>query len=147
MRQSTAAILASAVLALTVTGCGPAAKAAPAKLTLTGDMTVNASGEGTPGKPCTAERSSGIDDLNLGAPVVVRDSSGKTVGLSSLGAGVFAIEPGGVGGYSVYCAFPFSVTAVPAGDHFYSIEVAHRGQVTLSQKNVVAPIHLNLHGG
>ena len=142
MRPITAAILTSAALILTTTGCG---KSAPAKISVTGDITVKASSVEAGGEPCTARRPS---EASLSTPVVVRDSSGKTVGLGSLGAAVYATDPNGPtspkGPLSADCVFPFSVPDVPAGDSFYSIEVGNNGQVNFSQQDVAVPVHLTL---
>jgi hypothetical protein len=84
-------------------------------------------------------------DIHSGTSVVIRDSAGKTVALGSLQAGVYA--PLGSGStVALNCTFPFSLTDVPAGDRFYSIEVANREQVNETEKNITAPIHLNTQG-
>jgi hypothetical protein len=149
MRRRMAALLASGALVLTVAGCAPttnaspASPASPATLTVTGEMTVGAGSMGTAGGPCTADPA-GLDDIHSGTSVVLRDSAGKTVALGSLQAGVYAPLPGPT--VALNCTFPFSLTDVPAGDRFYSIEVANRGQVNETEKNITAPIHLNIQG-
>lgn len=73
---------------------------------------------------CTGDDS--YESLRQGGQVVVTDSSGKTVGLSQLGAG--QREERG-------CVFPFEVTNIPAGQAFYGVEVplSGRRQYTASQ--------------
>ena len=113
--------------ALVVSGCGASSHATAGPTTSTAD----------PGM--------GLDDIHSGTSVVLRDSAGKTVALGSLQAGVYA--PLGSGStVALNCTFPFSLTDVPAGDRFYSIEVANRGQVNETEKNITAPIHLNIQG-
>jgi len=137
MRRSLAALLVSALLPLITAGCGARLNTAPDKLTLSGDVTVK-SGLGKPTEPCE-----GTSDIHLDAPVVVRDSAGKTVALGGLQAGAYVSEGEGMTN-SVHCTFSFRVTDVPSGDGFYSIEVANRGKVNVGKENVAAPIHLTI---
>lgn len=72
---------------------------------------------------------SGYSDIVAGAPVTVRDSTGKVVGTSSLG-------PGNYTGSSFSCFFTWSAS-VPPSD-FYQVEVSRRGALTVSQTEAVA---------
>lgn len=67
------------------------------------------------------DMSVGYDDISSGAPVAVKDPSGKTVALGELGKGKDVGDAG--------CGFFFSVKDVPAGLGIYGIEVTHRGVV------------------
>lgn len=78
----------------------------------------------------------GYDDITRGAQVVVRDGDGKTLAIGELGQG--RAED------SFTCAFPFRVESVPAGEAFYSLEVAHRGEVTYSADDIIGPIEMTL---
>jgi hypothetical protein len=64
----------------------------------------------------------GYSDIRPGAQVTVRDGTGATVAVSSLGGGARR---------SASCIFTFVVPDVPRVD-FYSVEVSHRGQVQFS---------------
>lgn len=66
------------------------------------------------------DMSAGYDDIASGAPVAVKDASGKTVALGELGQGK-DVDAG--------CGFSFSVKDVPAGLGIYGIEVTHRGVI------------------
>lgn len=67
------------------------------------------------------DMSAGYDDIASGAPVAVKDASGKTVALGELGQGKDVGDAG--------CGFFFSVKDVPAGLGIYGIEVTHRGVI------------------
>lgn len=139
MHRTMPVILASTVLALTISGCGSSGK--PAVLTVTGDVTTHNGNGGRAGVTCILD---GVTSTLPGAPVVVKDNSGKTVGLSSLGTGVYLADPGGALDSS-NCSFPFSVTDVPADAPFYTVEVANGVPVTFTKNDVAAPIHLTLN--
>lgn len=66
----------------------------------------------------------GYDDLQTGAPVVVRDGTGATIATGSLGVGISDQAAG-------KCIWPVEVYDVPESD-FYEIEVTHRGGLTYS---------------
>lgn len=70
----------------------------------------------------------GFDDIREGAAVTVYDAAGGVVAAGSLGAGVYA----SAGDVTTPCVFLFSVRGVPAGSKFYSVEVSHRGKLTVS---------------
>jgi len=63
--------------------------------------------------------------MTAGAPVVVKDSTGKIIAQGSLGQGT---HPIGQQYATVICTFPITVKDVPDSD-FYSISVGHRGDV------------------
>lgn len=73
-------------------------------------------------------------DVNEGAQVVVTDAAGATVGVGELDFGVHREEG---------CVFGFSL-AVPAGQEFYGLEVAHRGRAQYSAAQMSAPIELSI---
>lgn len=83
---------------------------------------------GEPGEPCTGR--GGYDDIRLGTSVVVKDGKGVTLATGRLGAGK-------MGEFGFGCDFSFEVLNVPKAD-FYSIEVAHRGALTYSRKELGA---------
>jgi hypothetical protein len=68
----------------------------------------------------------GYADMNAGTTVTVFDETGKVVALGELQPGT---DVGGLGG----CLFPFSIADVPSGSKFYSVEVSHRGRVTITE--------------
>ena len=73
-------------------------------------------------KPCTPQ--AGYSDIAAGAPVVVRDQAGATVGSGSLSSG--AAEPSRRG-----CAFHFSVNSLPVASS-YTVTVGQRGGLPYS---------------
>lgn len=92
--------------------------------------------------PCKAQ-SGGYDDIHAGAQVTVRDADGKTVALGTLDSGLLAGKPGTLLILSK-CSFSFSITDVPSGGDFYSVEVAHRGQVNYSAVQMQSALKLTL---
>lgn len=97
----------------------------------------------------------GFSDIRTGTQVTVKDSTGNTVGVSSLGPAAFVntyTEPReGFRGSSAagipdepsyvqtwgYCQRPFTVTDLPVAP-FYSVEVASRGALNFSSADLQA---------
>lgn len=94
--------------------------------TLKGTVTlISADGISRSGDSC--QGTGGFDDIAGGAPVVVKDGSGKIIASTNLGPGA-----GPSGQYSnVECTFEFSAD-VPDTD-FYQVAVGHRNAVTNSK--------------
>jgi len=88
---------------------------------LTGTFTLFTSAQ-PQAKPCTPQ--AGYSDIAAGAPVVVRDQAGATVGSGSLSSG--AAEPSRRG-----CAFHFSVNSLPVASS-YTVTVGQRGGLPYS---------------
>lgn len=145
-------VAAAVVTAFTAASCGE--ESAPAEsstseaeeqpetvdvygtLTLTDRSAVNYALNGTKGEECWGE--DGYDDIAGGAQVVIRDSDGTKVGLGELDTGALTEDSDRF--YAAPCLFPFAVTDVPAGDDagaVYSVEVAHRGEVSFSLGDMV----------
>lgn len=96
-----------------------------ATMTVSGTITLTDSGVDEVDGECWG--TGGYDDMQGGTQVVVRDADGKTIGAGSLDAGY---SDG-----SVVCVFPFNIHDVPAESSLYSVEVAHRGQITFTEDN------------
>jgi hypothetical protein len=130
-------LIVSLVLLVVLTGCG---SSKPDTFDVFGTLVLSASGSlglvgnGVEGTACTGSR--GFDDIAQGAQVVVRDSTGKTVALGQLDAGQLtaSITDDSVG---APCQFIIRIDGVKAtsGSAFYSIEVAHRGQIQFTRPN------------
>lgn len=75
----------------------------------------------------TCEGGRGFDDLRSGAPVTVKNESGKIIGLGSLDIGATSA--------STTCEFPFEVDDV-GNAKVYEIEVAHRGGVVFKRSDL-----------
>ena len=120
-----------------VIGCSPAevsepaAEVVPETFTAEGTLTVMPydgwdASHTRKGSVCIG--SGGFDDIEPGAPVVVRDSKGERVGLGMLGFGTLT-----AGGYAGTCEFMFTVEDIPVSGDIYSVEVGSRGEVTFSR--------------
>ncbi|MER8083833.1 hypothetical protein ABTZ57_01390 [Streptomyces sp. NPDC094048] len=86
------------------------------------------------GGDCTGYDGGGYGDIVPGAQVTVYDGSGAVVATGRLGKGKL---PEGSNS-SVPCTFPVKVAGVPKGSKFYRVEVAHRGEVTVSAADAEA---------
>jgi len=87
---------------------------------------------------------SGYGDIATGSQVTVRDGAGKVVAVGQLAKGV-ARPVGKDGEFSAAnCSFALTVNGVPKGSAFYSVEVAHRGQVQFAAADIQKPLSLNL---
>lgn len=96
----------------------------PDMFTVTGEVTlISAEVDWLAGGECYG--TSGYDDMIGGAQVLVRDADGKSVAVGELA--------GGVKEDRVTCRFPFTVDDVPSGSVVYSVEVAHRGEVSFTE--------------
>jgi hypothetical protein len=102
-------------------------------MTVTGTVTLDLDNMTNSGTACWGKR--GFTDLKAGAPVVVTDAAGKTVGMG-------ALDPGKeIGGR---CVLSFKVKDVPKGSDFYGVAVTHRGVVQFSADDVKQPVSLSL---
>jgi hypothetical protein len=137
--------IAFAALLVGVAGCGsaepqgatstPAAASpspTPAVFTIHGSITIAGLWNG-PGEVCRT--SGGYDDIKAGTQVTVTDAAGKVIALGDLDAGVSS---------KTGCEFDFSVTGVPDGSDFYSVEVAHRGELRYTRADLNSPLSLTL---
>lgn len=92
--------------------------------------TVNDTGIFTTGSTCHGQ--GGYSDIAPGAQVVIRDAAGKSVGLGRLEGGTPS-DGGSV------CEFDFTVRNINAGGGGpYSVEIAHRGEVSFNRGELVA---------
>lgn len=76
----------------------------------------------------------GYSDIGPGTSVTVKSGDGKTLGAVKLGDG----EPSSNGVQAAHCDWTASVPEVPADADFYVIEVASRGETTLSREVLAA---------
>ena len=112
-------VLATAALALTLTGCGsPATQIA-------GSIVVPSQYRSENG--CLPE--DGYDDVFTGTQVTVKDGAGKI-----LGTGDLDYDETSPGNTESHCEFVFDFTVSSAA--FYEIEVAHRGSLTYSAEEL-----------
>lgn len=154
-KRLTGVLVAATIL---LTGCGttqPKPAATPAAFKITGTITV-AAGEGsdsTLGGACLTD--GGYSDIRTGAQVTVTNESGKVIALGSLDAGhtsdtlmlpTFNPDTAVVENApkATQCVFGFTVPGVPEGESFYSIEVAHRGQLRYDRAKLSAALTFNL---
>jgi hypothetical protein len=96
-------LVAAIVVVFAITACGGH--------TLTGEISVFGD--------C---HSPGYNDITAGAPVVVKDESGKILATGSLGS-------------ETSCRFPLTVDGIPDAK-FYQVEVSHRGALTYSPSDL-----------
>lgn len=124
-----APILALLIASAVVVTAGPAFAA---DHTIKGTVTLTDSGIVSGGGP-TCSGGGGYDDMRAGAQVRVRDGNGKTLAVSSLRTGKSVADPK----YHIVvtCIFPFTVKVAPDAK-FYGIEVAHRGELTYSKRQL-----------
>ncbi|WP_207545588.1 hypothetical protein [Mycolicibacterium fortuitum] len=85
------------------------------------------------GSNCRGVR--GYSDIGPGTAVTVSDEEGTLLAKGSLDIGY---------GESGWCSLPFHITDVPGGKHFYKVEVAHRGEVSYTEAEAKASVHLQL---
>lgn len=114
--------------------------------TIRGDLRLHVAG-GWFKSQTTCSGTTGYDDVRAGAQVTVADAKGKTIAVGTLGDGrtdEFSTDSSGL--YRETCVFPLKVTGVPDSD-FYSVEVAHRGELTYPKKKLEKAkwrVHLTL---
>lgn len=77
------------------------------------------------------------DDLVTGAPVVVTDNAGVTVGMGKLGDGDPELDPSD-STRAIACIFFFAVGDIPTGKGFYGIEVGGHGRVQFTEAQLAA---------
>jgi hypothetical protein len=131
---ATGAAIVGATWAITATGddststagskkptAAHAVKASPDTFTLTGDfqLTDGATSDGLGG----CEGTGGYDDISEGASITVYDAAGAVIATGALGSSSYDAPT---------CTFDVSINNVPGGQHFYKVEVSHRGTVQLS---------------
>lgn len=81
----------------------------------------------------------GYDDVTGGAQVTVRDAAGKAVALGELGGGSLKDDGYDADDYDdVTCYFDFTVQKIPDGGDIYSVEVAHRGEVSFKRSEATS---------
>lgn len=121
-------LIAATSLLFAVTACGGGSPTSGHKspVNISGSLTLSSGG--SIGHPRSGQcyGLDGYDDIREGASVTVTDSTGKTVGVGSLGTGVYDPD-------SYSCRFLWSVDNVGRSD-FYRVEVSHRGSVTFPYK-------------
>jgi hypothetical protein len=78
----------------------------------------------------------GYSDIGPGAQITVRNGSGDILGVGSLGSGTPTS-----GAPKARCTYRATVDAVPAGEGFYSVEIASRGEITQPEAELKANGH------
>jgi hypothetical protein len=138
-----------------LSGCGhdqaKAPTASPAftisgTITLSAAISTDASTITQIGNPCTPD--AGYEDIATGAQVTTKNGTGKVLALGTLGdprVSELLANPNDEGAPWPYrCTLPFTVTGVPGGEEFYSIEVTHRGEVRYTRGDLNQPVLLSL---
>lgn len=124
-------ILLTAAAAAALTACGGDAPAAePAGETVT--VQFRLSDFDTAYLGC--EGAEGYSDIGSGTSVTIKNGSGDVLGAASLGKGKSSSN----GYQAAYCDWTVEIPDVPAGEDFYVAEVASRGEITLSEKDLEA---------
>jgi hypothetical protein len=93
-------------------------------------------GEIGKGAPCFG--TGGYDDIREGAPVLIRDDAGTTVGEGRL---EYARTIG-----RLSCVFTFTIEDVASGAEFYEVEVSGRGGTNFTQDELEKGIGLAIGG-
>jgi hypothetical protein len=75
----------------------------------------------------------GYSDIGPAAQVTVRNGSGDILGVGSLGSGTPT-----AGAPKARCTYRATVAEVPAGEGFYAVEIASRGEITQSEAELKA---------
>lgn len=129
----------AAVVLLPLAGCGGSqlegASAPPSTFKVTGTIMLDRGVGSAPedGGDCITD--GGYLDIREGAQVTVTDEHDVVIALGSL-------DPGHT--LDAKCIFGFTVTGVPEGKHFYSVEVAHRGALQYTRDGVGKELALTL---
>jgi len=125
-------VLAGGGIAWAVTSSGSGSHSAKS-FALRGSLRLvgGATASGPTSEDCTGY--GGYDDIVPGAAVTVYDANGSVVATGLLGTG----RPKSPTDNSV-CSFPVTVPGVPSGSRFYSVEITHRGKVTVSAADAQA---------
>lgn len=127
----------TAVTILATAGCGSTnppsttgPTGGPGTFNVSGTLTLRGGSDGQfNGDVCNG--TDGFEDIATGAQIIVRDASGKQVGLGDLGIGFFHGKPNGP---LANCRFDFVVQRVAeSGTGIYSIQVANRGQFSFKR--------------
>lgn len=152
--RAIATVAAIAAVGL-LSGCGTDEAKVPASspaFTISGTITLSAAiSTGTStitqiGNPCTPD--AGYEDIAPGAQVTTKNGTGKVLALGILGAARVSellANPNDEGAPWPYrCTLPFTVTGVPGGEEFYSIEVSHRGEVRYTRGDLDKLVQLSL---
>lgn len=121
----------------------PAAPQAASTLTVIGQMRLDRGGFAWNRDPADCWGYQGYEDIRQGASVTVTDSAGKVVALGALKPG----KPVVISDRATNCLLRFEISNVPAGLEFYGIEVAHRGVVRFSEKDLVSSMGVTLSLG
>lgn len=93
------------------------------------------------GDACTAGQ--GYSDISAGTTVVVGGSTGQTLAVGALSAGVERNVDNSLGLAVGDCVFSFDVT-VPGGQSAYTVTISHRGTQTFTPAQVANGIALTL---
>ncbi|HEX4432838.1 MAG TPA: hypothetical protein VHZ96_26430 [Frankiaceae bacterium] len=103
----------------------PSSVSRPAPIQVAGTLTMaHVTGE-VQGSSC--QPGGGYHDIRPGAEVVISDDAGHTLAITQLGQGQID--------NSYRCRFKFAAS-VPAGKHFYGVEVTHRGVVKFAESEL-----------
>jgi hypothetical protein len=101
------------------------------------DTTSGSAANQQDGDLCVA--TSGFNDISQGTAVMIGNSTGQTIAVTALGAGVLRQDSGGV----LHCTFAFG-TLVSGGQPLYTVTISHRGTQTFSPDQIAAGISLSL---
>lgn len=120
------AIAVAVVLIVTLTG----QHHPPAKITMTGIITVAGNGGGSyyNGKACPAENLGPNGDIAVGTQIVVHSNTGAVIGTGTILAG--RAVPGAYGNPVNACNYAFKVPRLPSSP-FYEVQIPGHGQVTV----------------
>jgi hypothetical protein len=107
-----------------------------------------------PGDACWwPEGEQSYPDIDSGSQVVLKDSSGKTIAVSTLRKGGLALgwDSNGSRVYSSgdtfmhdLCVYEFEFEDVQSGDQIFSIEIGNRGEVIYSKEDLLGGPGLSL---
>ncbi|WP_051727997.1 hypothetical protein [Nocardia brasiliensis] len=109
----------------------------PKPLLVVGTMTLIGSASWDAAAAGGCEGSGGYSDIRQGTRVVLTNESGTTIGVSSL-------EKGSKDGSD--CMFLWTMLDVPATEKFYTLEIARRGELTYTRKDLELPLTTTLGG-
>lgn len=76
----------------------------------------------------------GYSDIGPGTSVTVRNGKGDVLGVGKLGEGL----PSNNGVQVYFCDWTVQIPDVPVDEDFYAVEVADRGEITSSGKDLAA---------
>ena len=140
-----AALIAAAGIGtgIAITNSGPGTITIHGTLTLGPTSAIDSANPTVPanGDPCST--SGGYSDIAPGATVTIGGSSGQTLTVTALGAGIEAGVTPDAGTPIGECVFSFTAS-VPAGQSAYTVTISHRGTTTFTPAQAQAGMALTL---